>query len=92
MASQATSNGHAGVGIGIDSTTVDSAAGCSELVSVGGFAGLYARLEPTRVAAGYHYVAWLEHSENATTTFYGESNAGANTKLRDATMQVALAG
>jgi hypothetical protein len=92
LASQATSNGHAGVGIGIDSITVDSAGSCSELVGVGAFCGLYARLEPTRVAAGYHYVSWLEHSENATTTFYGEANAGAGTKLRDAAMQVLLAG
>jgi hypothetical protein len=86
LASQATNASHAGVGVGIDSVTVDSAKNCGVVMDPGEFNMVACQLAITPLAAGYHYLAWLEHSENATTTFYGESNVGAGTKMRDASM------
>lgn len=63
-----TNDSHMEVGIGMDSTT-NIAAGAG-IVIANIYGSIMCRWDG-QVPTGYHYLAWIEHGENATGTFYG---------------------
>lgn len=82
MAGQTSNIGHCRLGIGVDSTTTDSAAMGGEVIAVGAYGERNAIWEGF-LTPGYHYLAWLEQGENATTTWFGDNSAvNRNAKLR----------
>lgn len=66
-----TTNSHMEVGVGLDSTTPVSRGGGLVIANIYGYtsASWHGLL-----SLGYHFVAWLEHGENATGTWYGASS------------------
>lgn len=66
---------HAGVGIGLDNTT-NIAAG-NGICNANLYANVSCRWDGQIPTAGYHYLAWLEHGENATVNWYGFSSVRA---------------
>ncbi len=62
---------HMEVGIGMDSV-VNIAVGAG-ICSLNVYTSTSCRWDG-QISSGYHYLAWLEHGENATGTFYGNSS------------------
>lgn len=82
MAGQATNVSHVRVGVGVDSIAADSAFAGGHAMAIGAFAERNAYWEGV-LTQGYHYLAWLEQGENATTTWFGDGSiAGRNARLR----------
>lgn len=67
-------NKTANVGIGIDSTTVNSAVNYgTQSAPAGGFTTSFGHYEG-QLTAGYHFIPWLEFAEaSGTTTWYGDA-------------------
>lgn len=71
IAGQATSAAGVAVGIGLDSTSVNSGRTFGGAINAGDY-GLPQSRFRAPVAAGLHYLQWLELSDTATTTWQGD--------------------
>lgn len=67
-------------GIGLDSTTVNSARLCADATPAAGASVASTANYEAIVSAGYHYLAWLERGSatTGTTTFFGDGGQPSN--------------
>ena len=66
-----------GSGVGVDSTTVNSAQTFGGINPAAGVGGLQPARYVGTLSVGFHFLSWLEYGAGATTTFYGTAGTSA---------------